>query len=60
MTNAIETLYVQHNVRPWTRGLPGGGGGGVLHQIFGTRVQHKKKNEPNWIEAFVKMRGQII
>ncbi len=24
-------------------------GAGVLHQIFGTRVQHAKKIGPNWI-----------
>ncbi len=33
--------------------------GGLLHQIFGTRVQHvKKKNWANQILGFVKMRGQ--
>ncbi len=35
-----------------------GGGEGLLHQIFGSQVQHARKNGPNWIYGFVKMNGQ--
>ncbi len=33
-------------------------GGGVLHQIVGSQVQHMNKIGPNQIQGFVKMRGQ--
>ncbi len=58
ITTASWVSYYAFKAHRYIRGiLPGGGGAGLLHQIFGTQVQQAIKNKTKSELKFYKHEG---